>query len=271
MSDVKNGLSVDFEDWHQPFAARSISEWKNFESRVPQDTERILGLFERLNVRATFFVLGEVAELFPDCIRAIHRAGHEIASHGYRHLPLSEQERCLFDLELRGSLEFLGELTGEPVLGFRAPFFSLGPDTLWAVESLKRLGLKYSSSIHPTVSLFHGFRSAPQQPFDHPNGLREFPITTLPLPGIPIPFGGGLYYRLLPYAAIRCGLRWLNRRNRPSVVYFHPRELDASLPRLRVGPTLDLIVYTGVDSFESKLVRLIQDFRFVPLRELSPW
>lgn len=268
MSEVRNALTIDFEDWHQPFAARAVSAWKNFGSRVPQDTERVLSLLGRLKVRATFFVLGEVAELFPDCIRALHRAGHEIASHGYRHVPLFAQERCLFDLELRGSMDFLRELTGEPVLGFRAPFFSLRSDTLWALESLKRAGVAYSSSVHPTISMLHGFRGGPQRPFRHANGVREFPIATLPVPGLPLPFGGGVYYRLLPYCAIRSGLRWLNRRKRSGVVYFHPRELDPDLPRLRVGLALNLIVYAGIDTLESKLTRLIQDFTFVPLREL---
>lgn len=268
MPPIKNALTIDFEDWYQPFSARSVQSWKNFGSRVPHETSRMLSLLDRLQVRATFFVVGQIAELYPDAIRAISRCGHEIGSHGYRHEPLFAQERTLFECELRGSRELLQDLTGEPVRGFRAPFFSLRADTLWATESLRSLGFEYSSSVHPTASFLHGYPGGGRLPFRHPNGLREFPITTLSLGGVTLPFGGGLYYRLLPYGMIRCGLRWLNRRNRSGVLYFHPRELDPDLPRLKTGPALRLIVYAGVRTLESKLSRLAQEFRFVPLREM---
>ncbi len=263
---VKNALTIDFEDWYQPFAARSLPGWERFGSRVPQDTDRLLSLLRSLGVRATFFVLGEVAEQFPESIRAIHGDGHEIASHGHRHLPLFHQPRDRFETELEGSLGLLRELTGERVLGFRAPFFSLREDTLWAVDVLKRLGVEYSSSIHPTIAVFHGHQKDKHLPFKHPNGIREFPITTLRLLGLPLPFGGGVYYRLLPYPAIRLGLDWLNRRGRSGVVYFHPREFDPDLPRIKAGPTVNVIVYAGIRSLESKLTRLAREFTFVPLQ-----
>src|SRR5213596_865637 len=126
---MRNALSIDFEDWYQPFAARGVSGWEAFPSRVPSDTKRLLNVLAKYNVRCTFFVLGEVAEKFPDEIRAIHRAGHEIASHSYRHLPLFQQEQNQFETEMRASLDFLEDLIGEKVLGFRAPFFSLREDS----------------------------------------------------------------------------------------------------------------------------------------------
>ena len=175
----------------------------------------------KFNVRCTFFVLGEVAERFPDQVRAIHRAGHEIASHGYRHVPLFAQEPGQFEAEMRRSLDTLRQLAGEPVLGFRAPFFSLRRDSLWAIESLKRLGLTYDSSIYPTAAMFHGYRRGGRLPFTHPNGLREFPITTYPVAGLPVPFGGGVYFRLLPYPIIRAGLKRLNRQHIIGNIYFH--------------------------------------------------
>ena len=120
---MQNALSIDFEDWYQPFAARSVPGWQAYPSRVPEDTRRLLNVLGKHNTRCTFFVLGEVAEKFPDEIREIHRAGHEIGSHGYRHLPLFEQEPQQFEAEMRKSLDFLQDLIGEPVLGFRAVLF----------------------------------------------------------------------------------------------------------------------------------------------------
>lgn len=266
---MKNALSIDFADWFQPFAARSIPGWEQHSSRVPEDTRRLLDVLNRHNVRCTFFVLGETAEKFPDEIWALHEAGHEIASHGYRHVPLFHQEQKQFEKEMRGSLDLLKQLTGEPVLGFRAPFFSIRSDTLWAIDSLHRLGLRYDSSINPIAGVLHGYRGGGRFPYDHPNGLREFPITTYRMLGLTIPFGGGVYYRLLPYPIIRAGLRRLNRQNIAGNIYFHPREFDPDLPRLKTGLKMHLIVYAGTRTLEGKLERMLQDFTFVPMRELS--
>ena len=265
---MRNALSIDFEDWFQPFAARDIPGWQDHPSRVPRDTERLLAVFAKHNVRCTFFILGEVAEKFPDEIRAIHRAGHEIGSHSYRHLPLFKQDPATFEREMRQSLDFLGNLTGEPVLGFRAPFFSLREDSLWAIDTLHQLGLKYDSSINPIARALHGYRGAQKLPFVHPNGLIEFPITTYPLMGAALPLGGGVFYRLLPYPIIRAGLRGVTKRNVAANVYFHPREFDPDLPRIKAGLKMHLIVYAGTKTLEAKLERLMQDFTFVPMREV---
>lgn len=269
--DMKNALSIDFEDWFQPFAHRSVPGWQQYPSRVPQDTDRLLTLFERHGVRCTFFVLGEVAEKFPECILAIHQAGHEIASHSHRHLQLFRQERKQFEAEMRRSLAFLQDLIGGPVLGFRAPFFSLREDSRWAVDSLKDLGFEYDSSMHATAGVFHGARLKGidgRTPFTHDNGLREFPITTFPLLGMALPFGGGVYYRLLPYWIIRAGLRRINSGRMAAHIYFHPRDLDPDLPRLRAGMALRLIVHAGTVTLEAKLDRLLQDFEFCAMRDL---
>ena len=219
-------------------------------------------------MKCTFFVLGEVAEKFPEEIKRIHRAGHEIGSHSYRHLPLFEQEPAQFEKEMRKSLDFLGDLTGEPVLGFRAPFFSLREESLWAIDSLKRLGLKYDSSINPIAGALHGYTAGGRLPYTHPNGLHEFPITTYPVLGKALPMGGGVYYRLLPYSIIRAGLRRLNKRNIEGNIYFHPREFDPDLPKIKAGWKMHLIVYAGTSTLEAKLERLMQDFKFVAVREL---
>lgn len=265
---MRNALTVDFEDWYQPFAARGVTGWERYPSRVPDDTRRLVDLLGRHGVCATFFVLGEVADRFPDAVRAIHRAGHEVASHGHRHVPLYAQTQHDFERETRESLDRLAQLTGEPVVGFRAPFFSVRRDSWWAIDSLRALGLEYDSSIHPTAGLLHGFRDGGRLPYTHPNGLREFPITTYDLGRVVLPFGGGVYYRLLPYAIIRRGLGRLNRRLVGGTIYLHPRELDADLPRLKVGWRLRLIVYAGTRSFGTKLERLLDDFSFVPIRAL---
>jgi polysaccharide deacetylase family protein (PEP-CTERM system associated) len=265
---VKNALSIDFEDWFQPFAARSIPGWENFPSRVPSDTDRLLRVLDKHKVKCTFFILGEVAEKFPEEIRAIHRAGHEIGSHGHRHLPLYSLIQDEFEQEMRQSLELLQSLTGEPVLGFRAPFFSIREGSLWAIDSLHRLGLKYDTSINPIAGAFHGYKGGGRLPYTHPNGLMEFPITTYRMTGISIPFGGGMYYRLLPYPVIRAGLKRLNRNNIAGNIYFHPREFDPDLPRIKAGWKMNLIVYAGTATLEEKLERMLQDFEFVPMREV---
>lgn len=266
---MKNALSIDFEDWFQPFAARSIPGWEKYPTRVPEDRRRLLAMLKKYNVRCTFFILGEVAEKFPDEIRAIHADGHEIGSHGYRHLPLFSLKQDEFEAEMRKSLDFLQKLTGEPVLGFRAPFFSIREGSLWAIQSLHRLGLQYDTSINPIAGAFHGYQGGGRLPYTHPNGLKEFPITTYRLPGMSIPFGGGMYYRLLPYPVIRAGLRRLNQKNIAGNIYFHPREFDPDLPRLKAGWKMNLIVYAGTSTLEAKLERMLQDFEFVPMRELE--
>ncbi|MCL4847088.1 MAG: polysaccharide deacetylase family protein [Acidobacteria bacterium] len=265
--DMRNALSVDFEDWYQPLAARHVAGWERFPSRVPDDARRLVDLLGRHSVRCTFFVLGEVATEFPDAVRAIHRAGHEVASHGHRHVPLFAQPRERFERETREAIDRLEQLTGERVLGFRAPFFSIRRDSLWAIDSLRQLGLVYDSSIHPTAGVLHGYRDGGRVPYTHPNGLREFPITTFPLAGAAVPFGGGVYYRLLPYPCIRHGLKRLNGRAIGGNVYFHPREIDPTLPRLSTGWKLKLIMYAGTRSFETKLEHLLDDFAFGPIRE----
>jgi len=265
---VRNALSIDLEDWFQPFVRRALSGWEQYGSRVPQETERLLAVLGEHGVRCTFFVLGELAERFPDVIRSIHGAGHEIGSHGYRHVPLFTLEPAQFEAEMRPSLDYLAQLTGEAVQGFRAPYFSLRAESLWAIESLHRLGLKYDSSINPTAKVLHGYRQGGRLPYHHPNGLKEYPVTTYPVLGLPMPFGGSLYYRLLPYPVIRAGLRRLSRRNIAANLYFHPRDFDPDLPRLETSLALKLIMYVGTSTLEAKLERLLQDFRFVPLREL---
>lgn len=265
---TRHALSIDFEDWYQAFAARGIGGWEQFPSRVPQDTERLLSLFARHDVRCTFFILGQVAEQFPDEVRAIHRAGHEIASHCYRHVPLFKQEPARFEREMRESLDFIGNLIGEPVLGFRAPFFSLRHDSLWAIDSLHRLGLRYDSSINPIASALHGYRDARRTIFTHPNGLIEFPITTCPVLKTNVPIGGGVYHRLLPYPVIRAGLRRVEARGEPLNIYYHPREFDPDLPRINAGWKMHLINYAGTSMLQAKLERLMRQFPFVPMREI---
>jgi hypothetical protein len=171
---------------------------------------------------------------------------------------------------MRQHLNFLQELTGEAVEGFRAPFFSIREDSLWAIDSLRKLGLRYDTSINPIASAFHGYKAGGHAPYMHANGLHEIPITTYRITGVRMPFGGGMYYRLLPYPVIRAGLRRLNRNNIAGNIYFHPREFDPDLPRLKSGWKMKLIVYAGTKTLLSKLERMLQDFEFAPVREVFP-
>jgi polysaccharide deacetylase family protein (PEP-CTERM system associated) len=266
-ADIRNALSIDFEDWYQAFAARSIPGWDQYPTRVPRDTERLLTLLDKYKVRCTFFMLGDVAEKFRSETLAIHRAGHEIGSHGYRHLPLYRQDPAVFERETEASKKFLEDLTGAAVLGFRAPFFSVREETRWAIDALHRIGFKYDTSINPIAGSLHGYTGAARSPYTHPNGLHELPITTLRLPGLTVPFGGGMWYRLLPYPAIRTGLRRLARRGVAGNIYFHPREFDPDLPRIKAGWKMYLINYAGTATLERKLERMLRDFTWVPVKD----
>jgi polysaccharide deacetylase family protein (PEP-CTERM system associated) len=264
---IRNAMTCDVEDYFQvsafaPYIARD--SWDGRECRVEANVERILALFERHGVRATFFTLGWIAERYPALVRRIVAGGHELASHGHGHLRASSQSRAEFANDVRSSKALLEDLGGQPVLGYRAPSFSIGRANLWALDVLKEAGYRYSSSIYPIAHDHYGMPEAPRFAF-HPNGpdgLLEVPITTVRLMGRNLPAGGGGYFRLLPYALSRWMMKRVNRDDRqPALFYFHPWELDPGQPRPEgLGAKARFRHYINIDRMEERLQSLARDF-----------
>ncbi|OON59517.1 polysaccharide deacetylase [Massilia sp. KIM] len=262
-----NAMTCDVEDYFQvsafaPYIARD--SWPQRECRVEANMERILDLFARHGVKATFFTLGWIAERYPQVVRAIVAGGHELASHGYGHLRASDQDRAAFDNDIRSSKALLEDIGGVEVLGYRAPSFSIGQGNLWALDALRAAGYRYSSSIYPVLHDHYGMPDAPRFPF-HPNGpdgLLEVPITTVRLGGRNLPAGGGGYFRLLPYALSRWMLRQVNRKDgRSALFYFHPWEIDPGQPRPEgLDAKSRFRHYVNIGRMEKRLEQLARDF-----------
>ena len=264
-----NAMSVDVEDYFQVSAFdRVVSRagWDDFESRVVPNTERILELFEGEGVRATFFVLGWVAERFPRLVRQIAAAGHEIASHGYHHQLLYTLTPAQFREDVRAAKALLEQASGTPVIGFRAPSYSIVESSLWALDILIEEAYSYDTSIFPIHHDRYGIPNAERH--EHvvrrkAGTLIELPASTTRVGKVNLPIAGGGYFRLLPYAWTRWGISRVNRLERkPVVFYFHPWEIDPDQPRFAVGAASRLRHYTGLDRTPERLRRLMREFRF---------
>jgi polysaccharide deacetylase family protein (PEP-CTERM system associated) len=275
---VLNALTIDVEDYYQVSAFEHCvdrARWGEFEPRVALGTQRILDILDRAGVRATFFVLGWVADRQPALVRAIHAAGHEIASHGYWHRLIYRQKPEEFRSDLRRSRALLEDVTGAPVTAYRAPSFSITRQNLWALDVLIEEGFLFDSSIYPTYHDRYGIAGAPLGPHRivRPAGsIWEFPGTVWRGLGYPLPIGGGGYFRLYPYWLTRLGLGAINREGRPFVAYVHPWELDPGQPRLRPGRLKAFRHYVNLERTEQRLARLAHDFPLGTLSEvLAPW
>jgi polysaccharide deacetylase family protein (PEP-CTERM system associated) len=267
---ITNALTIDFEDWYQGLEIPH-TEWSGFEERIVPAGRRLLELFAAANVRATFFVLGYVAERHPQLIRAIADAGHEIGTHGYSHSFIYQQTPQLFREELGRSIRVLEDITGHPVAGHRAPFFSITRDSLWALDVMSELGIRYDSSIFPVLNYRYGIADAPRWPYPiraAKNDVMEFPISTLRLFGRNLPIAGGAYFRIYPYAFTRRALRAINRQEKPFVFYLHPWELDPEHPRIPLPRRVALTHYFNLQATEGRLKRLLNDFTFAPMKEV---
>ncbi|MCW2240895.1 XrtA system polysaccharide deacetylase [Azospirillum canadense] len=272
---VANALSVDVEDYYHasllgPVAPRA--RWDAFPARVDGMTRRVLDMLAETEARATFFVLGCVAARHPDLVRAIVAGGHELASHGALHYRVTEQSPQAFRRDVADTRKLLEDLGGVPVLGYRAPSFSIDRDTWWAFQELTEAGYRYSSSINPIRHDHYGVPDAPRFPFDPIEGFREIPVGTVDLFGQRWPCGGGGYFRLLPYALSCRAIGAVNRREgKPVVFYFHPWEMDPGQPRLPVPSRRSRFRhYVNVGVMEAKLRRLLDDFVWRRIDEVHP-
>lgn len=265
-----NALTIDFEDWFQGIEIPH-TQWGGFESRIERSGARLLALLERAGVKGTFFVLGWVAERYPRLVRDIAAAGHEIGTHGWSHTLVYRMDRASFRAELVRSLELLGELSGAPVLGHRAPYFSITQASLWALDVLAECGVRYDSSVFPVLNYRYGIEDAPRWPYRVPTPageLVEFPISTVRLFGRNLPIAGGAYFRIYPYVVTRAAFRALHREGHPAVFYLHPWEVDPQHPRIPLPRRIAATHYVNLGATERRLERLLREFQFAPMREV---
>jgi len=269
---IAHHFTVDVEEHFQvsafePYVSRG--DWDRLESRVAGAVYRLLALLQRHRARGTFFVLGWVAERHPLLIKAIAGAGHEVASHGWDHARVTEQTPEQFRGSVRSTKDLLENLVGAPVVGFRAPSFSIVPGREWALDILIEEGHTYDSSLFPVWRRGYGYPRAPRDPHVWRCGagaIVEIPPATLRRAAFNFPAGGGAYFRLFPYALSRAALRDCARRGVPGMFYVHPWEVDPEQPRLNVSWATRQRHYGGLERTTPRLGRLLSEFRFTSVR-----
>ncbi len=265
--NLVNGLSVDVEDWFQVGAFEDVIErdnWAQLDDRVERNTHEVLALFDEAGVSATFFTLGWVAQRHGPLMRAVVDAGHEVASHGWDHQRVFNLGQQGFAEDIAKARSVLEDATGQMVVGYRAPSFSIDHRTPWAFEELAEQGYLYSSSVAPVAHDHYGWADAPRFAFNPLPGsdLVELPVTTAMFGGKRMAAGGGGFFRVLPYAFSRWAIRQVNRdEGRPAMFYFHPWEIDPGQPRVAGAPIKSrLRHYTNLDRMADKLRQLVHDF-----------
>jgi len=272
---IPNALTVDVEDYfHVAALALNIrrDSWTSRESRVVGNTQRLLAIFEQFDVCGTFFVLGWVAERYPQLVRDIAARGHEVACHGYSHRLVYEQSPKEFHEETLRSKNLLEDIIGSAVFGYRAASYSIVRESLWALDILVELGFVYDSSIFPVHHDRYGIPDAERVPhrMATPNGksIVEWPLATARILGFRFPVAGGGYFRLLPYWLSCWGLASINRNDRqPFIFYLHPWEIDPAQPRVSASWLSQFRHYTNLGKCEERLRRLLGEFQFGTARD----
>lgn len=271
-----NAFSVDVEDYFQVGAFEKAiprDAWDRFEPRVERNTRRLLDLCARHGVQGTFFVLGWVAERWPQLVRDIRAAGHELATHGQDHRRVTTLTPREFREDVRRSKRTIEDAAGVEVIGYRAPSYSIVRETLWAMDVLIEEGFRYDSSIFPIHHDRYGIPDFPRfpRPVRGSNGaaLHEVPISTVRVAGVNLPFVGGGYLRHFPLPFIRWGMRRLNAvERRPAVLYIHPWEIDPEQPRQDVRLLTRVRHYRNLERTEERLARLFSEYSFTTIREV---
>ena len=275
MNHIVNAMTVDVEDYfHASAFDRGVSRasWDLLETRVVQNTRRLLEMFSAHGVRGTFFVLGWVAEKFPSLIRDISAAGHELASHGYHHQLVYLLTPSQFREDIRRSKATIEHIAGVPVRGYRAPSFSIVKQSLWALNVLIEEGFSYDASIFPVRHDRYGIADAPRHAhmIQRASGsILELPSSTVRVGQTNYPIAGGGYFRLFPYAMTKWGIAQVNTADQqPVVLYIHPWEVDLEQPRLPASMTTQVRHHVGMATTIGKLHRVMEDFAFAPVREV---
>ena len=270
-----NALTFDVEDWFQVGALNRVirqEDWDQCESRIVVNMVRILELLDEKGMKATFFVLGWIAEKHPDVVKMIYEAGHEVATHGYSHKSIADQSRGEFEEDLARSIDVIEGLVSEKVIGYRAPNFSVSSETFWVFEVLADQGIEYDSSIFPIKHDRYGVKDFPRFPvrirLNGRKDLVEFPVSTVTLLGRNIPVSGGGYFRLYPYHFIKWAIHSINEGGKPVLVFLHPWELDPDLPRVQAGLFSKFRTYANLYLTQDRFSRLLNDFHFSSVREI---
>jgi polysaccharide deacetylase family protein (PEP-CTERM system associated) len=266
-------FTVDVEDYFQVYAFERVVDratWDGYPSRVARNTDIILDLLARHNSHGTFFTLGWVADKHPEIVRRIADAGHEIASHGWWHRKVTTLTPSQFREDLHSSRTILEQVSGRPVVGYRAPSFSITPGNEWAFDVLLETGYRYDSSLFPIRRSNYGYPDSPPVPHLIRRGageLIEFPLTTTSFLGKQIPAAGGGYLRHFPYSIIRKAFREKDRSGIPGVFYIHPWEIDEDQPRMPVSWLTTMRHYRNINKVLPRMERLLGEFKFTSIAE----
>lgn len=276
---MQNALTIDVEDYFQvsAFARKvKISDWDTFPLRAAANTNRILDLLDGHGIKATFFILGWIAQRLPQLVREIQHRGHEIACHGYNHELIYDIGQERFRHDIRRAKALLEDITGSTVHGYRAPSYSITGKSLWALEILVEEGFTYDSSIFPIIHDIYGIPGGER--FIHTiqtqsGTIREFPLTTFPLHlgkwKWRLPVAGGGYLRLIPAPLVATAIKHVNRHEgQPAVVYFHPWEIDPNQPRIRAGMKSTFRHYLNLEKMEKKITYLLKNLNFATMQEV---
>ena len=264
-----NALGIDVEEWYHLCGLNlpvGISD--QYQSRVMKNTDRMLKLLERLQTKATFFVLGVVAEKFPALVKDIVNAGHEVGSHGYRHIEVYRHTQESFKDDLKRSIEILQGITGKPILGYRAPGFSITRETLWAIDILIENKIEYDCSIFPIRHPRYGIPSAPRVGYRIRPDLVELPPSTVRILRENFAVAGGAYLRFLPYRFLQKAVKSLNEKGIPANSYLHVWEIDPDQPKLKIPFKRHISHYWGLGTAQEKFEKLLADFQFVPISKV---
>lgn len=272
MNPTLNMMTVDLEDWF--CACNSVGiiqylDWDKCELRVGKSTKKLLDLFDKNNVKATFFVLGWIADRVPELIAEVKECGHEIASHGYSHIPITKMTPDAFADDIDRAIEVTERYSGTKIIGFRAPSFSITKQTLWATDIIKERGLAYDSSIFP-IGLHpdYGIPQITMAVHKLDNNLTEVPLSCIEIFGQRIPCCGGGYFRFYPYWITRTMIRKCNLQGRPVVFYIHPWEFDIGQPRIALPRMKKFRHYNNIDKTFGRLEQLVKDFSFSSIRKV---
>lgn len=271
-----NMLTVDVEEHYQVSAFNNAidrSDWSKQESRVEKNSHNLLELFDKHNVKATFFVLGMVAERYSKLVTDIQAQGHEIACHGYSHKLIYTQTPEEFKQETEKSKKLLEDITGIKINGYRAASYSITKKSLWALDTLIELGFEYDSSIFPVKHDRYGMANTPVDLYQlkrpsNEKTLTEIPLTAKSIGKYNLPVAGGGYFRLFPYWFTQWALRSINEKeDRPFIFYLHPWEVDPEQPRIKASKLSEFRHYNNLHKTTGRLNKLLSAFNFVTISE----
>lgn len=267
---ITNALTVDVEDYFQVSAFSkniSVEEWKYIPTRVEMNTDKLLDIFNDNNYKATFFILGWIAEKYPELVKRIANEGHEVASHGYSHQLIYDQTRKKFEEETYRSKSVLEDIIQKSVIGYRAASYSITSKSVWAIDILSKHGFVYDSSIYPIHHDRYGMPGSPTCPHiiktSSGREIIEFPLTVIRILRQSVPISGGGYFRLYPYWLTKILLdKYLEKNDTPFIFYLHPWEIDPDQPRVKSNILGKFRHYNNLDKCEKRLTDLLSRYKF---------